>query len=200
MSPSVPVFVAVPLWRFAFWASYAAWFAMEMWVFWRDRRRAQGEGRDRGSRLLIVVLVFAGLFGAFAAAYSSPATLITAFQAPLFWTAIALIWAGMALRVWAVLTLGRFFRTSVFLQEDHRLISSGPYARMRNPAYTGGLVSMVGIGLAMGNWLSVAIAAGAMLIGYAWRIVVEERALKSRFGEAYEAYARHRWALIPFVW
>jgi protein-S-isoprenylcysteine O-methyltransferase len=196
----MPLFGTEPVWRSAFWASYLAWCLMELWVLGRDRRRAKGKSKDGGSRLLIVILLFAGLFGAFTAAYVSPATALAAFQEPVFWSAIGLIWAGMALRLWAVLTLGRFFRTSVFLQEDHRLITTGPYAWLRNPSYTGGLISVVGIGLAMGNGLSVASAVGGMLIGYAWRIRVEERALRAHFGKAYDAYADRRWALIPLVW
>jgi protein-S-isoprenylcysteine O-methyltransferase len=196
----MPLFGTDPVWPRAFWASYLAWALMELWVLGRDRRRAKGTSKDGGSRPLIVILIFAGLFGAFSAAYASPATALAAFQEPVFWSAIGLIWAGMALRLWAVLTLGRFFRTSVFLQEDHRLITAGPYARLRNPSYTGALMSMLGIGLALGNWLSVASAVGAPLVSFVWRILVEERALKARFGEAYEVYADRRWALIPFVW
>ncbi len=200
MPPSLPLFATDALWRDVFWTSYLAWSAMELWVFSRDRRAARGEYKDRGSRRLIMLLVFAGLFGAFFVAYCSSSTRIAAPDAPLFWTGIGLIWVGMALRIWAVLTLGPLFRTSVFVLEDHRLVTSGPYWKLRNPSYTGGLLSLVGIGLAMGNWLSLACAAGALVLAYVRRIAVEEKALSERFGQAWVDYRRRSWALIPPIW
>ena len=200
MPQSLPLFTAEPLWPTVFWCSYVGWFLMECWVFNRDRRAASGQSKDRGSFGVFMLVVPVGLGGAFYAAYRSVDTQIAAPPEPLFWSAIALIWIGMALRLWAVLTLGRFFRTSVFIQDDHRLITSGPYRRLRNPSYTGGLITFVGIGLALGNWLSLAAAVVAIMIAYGWRIRTEEEALRERFGQAYADYMRRSWALIPLIW
>ena len=65
---------------------------------------------------------------------------------------------GVAFRLWAVLSLGRFFRVAVTTQDDHRLIERGPYRRLRHPSYTGALVTLFGFGLTIGNWLSLAAA------------------------------------------
>ncbi len=200
MTPQPPLFELHRHWPTVFWLSYSGWGLMEAWIFSRDLRGAKGQRRDRGSLPFLALLIFAGLFGAFLAVHSLPAARIGLPPVPLFWVAVALIWLGMALRIWAVVTLGRFFRITVFLQEDHVLIDHGPYRRLRNPSYTGGLVSMIGIGLGLGNWLSLALAVGGLLIGYLKRIDVEEKALREHFGEAYEAYARRRWALIPPIW
>jgi isoprenylcysteine carboxyl methyltransferase (ICMT) family protein YpbQ len=45
--------------------------------------------------------------------------------------------------MWAILTLGRFFRFVVVIQEGHRIIDRGPYRFLRHPSYTGGLVATV---------------------------------------------------------
>jgi protein-S-isoprenylcysteine O-methyltransferase Ste14 len=58
---------------------------------------------------------------------------------------------------------------------------------------------MIGLGLAMGNWLSLAAMVLVPLTAYVYRIRVEEQALKARFGESYEHYAATRWRLVPFV-
>jgi len=200
MPASLPLFAADPLWRSVFWSSYGAWIAMECWVFSRDLRAASGQRKDRGSFAVFMLVVPAGLAGAFACAYGSADTQIAGPPAPLFWSAIALIWIGMALRLWAVLTLGRLFRTAVFILNDHRLITGGPYRWLRNPSYTGGLITFAGIGLALGNWLSLASAVGGVLIAYGWRIRVEEKALRERFGQDYADYMRRSWALIPPLW
>jgi len=189
-----------PDWQAVFWFSFVAWFAIEMWIAARDRRGASGERRDRGSRLVIYVFVWTAIAIAFAAPYRVSAARMAFPNAPVFWTAIVLMWAGTVLRTWAVVTLGRFFRSTVHIHDDHKLVTSGPYRVLRHPGYTGGLMTTTGIGLAQGNSISLAAAFFLLLVAYVWRIVVEEAALRARFGEAFEAYRRKTWAIIPPVW
>jgi protein-S-isoprenylcysteine O-methyltransferase len=195
-----PPFELSSVWRRAFWMSWAAWILTELWVFSRDRRAALGEMRDANSRALLVGLISLGATLAFFLAWRSDGWRIAGPAALVFWTGIALIWAGVGLRVWAVRTLGRFFRTVVMLQDDHQLVTRGPYRVLRNPAYTGTLLTLFGLGVALDSWPSALAAAGGALLGYGLRIPVEERALKARFGEAYALWARRTWALIPPIW
>jgi protein-S-isoprenylcysteine O-methyltransferase Ste14 len=58
----------------------------------------------------------------------------------------------------------------------------------------------LGIGLAQGNALSVASIVGGAALAYAWRIRAEELALRARFGQAFDDYARRTWAVIPLLW
>jgi protein-S-isoprenylcysteine O-methyltransferase len=111
-----------------------------------------------------------------------------------------MIWLGIALRLWAVITLGKHFRFTVHIHDDHKLVTNGPYRVLRHPAYTGGLFTISGIGLAMGNWISFAAAFLCLFVAYTWRIIVEEAAVRARFGEAFEAHRKRTWAIIPPVW
>src|SRR5205085_5694468 len=97
-------------------------------------------------------------------------------------------------------TLGAFFRVTVTIQEGHRLVDIGPYQRLRHPAYTGMIMAMLGLGLGLGSWASLGILAAAAVVGFGWRIHVEEQALAREFGDAYAGYAKARWAVIPVVW
>jgi protein-S-isoprenylcysteine O-methyltransferase Ste14 len=63
---------------------------------------------------------------------------------------------GLALRLWAVLSLGRFFKVTVSIQEGHRVIRSGPYRLVRHPSYSGLLIALLGLGLALETWLGLA--------------------------------------------
>jgi protein-S-isoprenylcysteine O-methyltransferase len=200
MPQSVPLFASSPIRILIFWLSFMAWFALEYWIVRRDRLAVQGVEADRGSARLLVRLVYAGIFLAFACGYGVAATRIAWDPGVVFATAIALMWAGIGLRIWAVRTLGRFFRTAIVVQDDHELITAGPYRYLRNPSYSGALITIAGFGLAMGNWLSLVCAVGAALFGYAWRIRVEEAALSARFGEVFETYRKGSWAIIPLVW
>jgi len=61
-------------------------------------------------------------------------------------------------------------------------------------------VTVIGVGLMLGGWTSLACIVCGVLAGYALRIRVEEQALKARFGAQFDDYRRRSWAIIPFVW
>lgn len=194
------LFKMEPFTEHVFWISYLAWCAMEAWIFSRDLRTAKGERKDRGSFFVIVILITAGITNAFWAPHLWPWARIALPAQPLFWFAIALIWAGIVLRIWAVLTLGRHFRIAVRILDEHKLVTHGPYRVLRHPSYTGGLMTLSGVGLAFGNWISFAGAFFSILIAYGLRIIVEEAALRERFGADFEAHRKRTWAIIPLLW
>ena len=113
---------------------------------------------------------------------------------------IALIWGGFALRWWAVLELGRFFQMTVVVQENHRVIETGPYRVVRHPSYSGLLLIFVGVGFTLGNWLSVAACVVLPFLGLLVRIRAEEAVLNRRLGEPYRAYSARTRRLVPRVW
>ncbi len=186
--------------RLAFWISYWAWIAMEVWIFSRDLKKGSGEKKDRGSIFVIFAGIGGGITLAFWAPHLWPWAHIALPYEPLFWTAFAMMWAGIVLRLWAVFTLGKHFRTSVRILDEHRLITHGPYRWLRHPSYTGGLLTITGVGLAFGNWISLAAAFCGALLGYGLRILVEEAALRVAFGAKFDAHAKRTWAVLPGVW
>ncbi|HEY4030595.1 MAG TPA: isoprenylcysteine carboxylmethyltransferase family protein [Caulobacteraceae bacterium] len=182
------------------WVSYGAWFAMELWVMSRDRRRFAGRTADKGSFFGFMIAIPAALIIAFQVVFRLPELRIGVLQPALSWAGIGLIWVGMAFRLWAIQTLGAFFRTSVVVQETHQLVTAGPYRWLRHPAYTGSIASLVGLGLALGNWASLAAMVVLPTLAIAFRIHVEERALTEQFGASYEAFRKSRPAILPLVW
>ena len=147
-----------------------------------------------------MLVIIAGVFTAFYVSNAFEFTHIFAWKAEWRALALVLIWGGLALRLWAILTLGAFFRVTVHLQDGHRMITTGPYRIVRNPAYLGSLLTLVGVGLGLGNWLSVLALLVAGLIAFGWRIRVEDAAMTARFGQDHVAYRKRKAALIPFVW
>jgi protein-S-isoprenylcysteine O-methyltransferase len=200
MTAPGPLYLHSDLRSAIFWGSYAALIAHEAWVMSRDRRKVAGERRDGGSFWVIMMLLGAGLFAAFGIPWVTASGEIPVRSDVLFPIAIAVFWAGWLLRFWSVVTLGRYFRTTVVVQDDHRLITSGPYRVLRNPSYSGALLMFLGVGLAQGNGWSIAAIVVTGLVAYGWRIRMEELALGARFGQAFEDYKERTWALIPFVW
>jgi protein-S-isoprenylcysteine O-methyltransferase len=108
--------------------------------------------------------------------------------------------SGVALRTWSIVTLGRFFTYDVTIQPEHRVVTAGPYRWLRHPSYTGGLVGLLGLGVALGSAAAVLALVVVPLIGVLIRIRHEERTLRTALGAEYDAYAAHTPRLIPRIW
>ena len=113
---------------------------------------------------------------------------------------LGLLAAGVALRTWAILALGRFFKFVVVIQDSHRVVASGPYRLLRHPSYTGALVAFLGIGIALDSWLSMLTLVVIPLLAILVRIHVEEAALTGTLGQEYRAYASRTRRLVPGLW
>lgn len=111
-----------------------------------------------------------------------------------------LVAAGAAFRLWAITTLGAFFTVDVVLRCQHELVTDGPYRLVRHPAYTGLLLSFLGLGVASQSWLGLLLAVGPVTVALVRRIAVEEKALASCFGESYRRYCRRTKRLVPFLY
>jgi protein-S-isoprenylcysteine O-methyltransferase len=182
------------------WVSYTCWWLTELWILSRDRRRFSGRRADRGSFLGFMICIPLALILSFNAVFRLPQLHISILQPGLSWAGIGMIWAGMAFRLWAVLTLGAFFRTSVVVQDGHQLVTAGPYRWLRHPSYTGVIVTSVGLGLALGNWASLLAMAVLPTLAIAFRMRVEERALGEQFGDTYREFCGSRSAVLPGIW
>lgn len=156
--------------------------------------------RDRGSYVILVAALMAGMFAAFVCVQAVPAATLAWRQPLLFWTGIALILGGVAFRWYAISVLGRFFTRDVAIQADQHVVDTGPYRLIRHPSYSGVLITVLGFGLALTNWLSLLIVMVATVAGFSYRVRVEERALCDALGDAYHAYMKRTRRFIPYLW
>ncbi len=113
---------------------------------------------------------------------------------------LVLMLFGIGFRLLAIKQLGRFFTVNVTIREDHQLMQSGLYKYMRHPSYTGSLITFFGFGLALNNWLSLAIVFIPTVYTMLYRIRVEEKVLMEQFGEIYITYSNKTKRLIPFIY
>lgn len=112
------------------------------------------------------------------------------------WAGIALVAAGLAIRIAAMAQLGPRFSPLVSVQREHALETRGLYARIRHPGYLGALLACLGGALAFGSALALPLVL-AMRIAHAARIRREEALLSRHFGAAWDAYAQRTGALLP---
>ena len=97
----------------------------------------------------------------------------------------------------AVKTLGKEWSLTARLVEGHKLATSGPYAFVRHPIYTGMLGMLLATGLAISHWAAVLASLVFFFIGTTIRVRSEERLLREAFGEQFETYARSVPAILP---
>ena len=76
------------------------------------------------------------------------------------------------------------------------LITTGLYARLRHPRYVQVALALLGYAL-IANYLAAYLAFAAWLVAMYPLVVLEERELRQRFGEAYDAYCRQAPRFIP---
>jgi protein-S-isoprenylcysteine O-methyltransferase Ste14 len=117
----------------------------------------------------------------------------------LAWTGAALTILGLALALWARVTLGRNWSAAVMVRKDHELIMRGPYALSRHPIYTAMLLMFIGTVLAIGT---LEAFAGFLLIAASlWiKLGQEERLMMRQFPDEYPAYRQRVKRLIPYIW
>lgn len=174
------------------------WALFELSLRIRESLQSRGgTGRDRATRILIAATL-GGAIGLTSAAASLAASLRV--PGPHRAAGLIVMWLGLTIRVWAVATLGRAFRTTVEVDPDQAVVSTGPYRWVRHPSYTGLLLIVIGFGLAAGNWLGLAVCVALPLPALLRRIHVEEAELNRVLGEPYRAYQAQTKRLIPGVW
>ena len=176
-------------------ACLLGWAGLEMLLWLRNRG---GNTAPDLTFALVVASVAVGFNLAFRAAHDAGTG--TGGGLAVTIAGVTVLVLGVAVRTWAILTLGRLFKFVVVIQDGHHVVDSGPYRFVRHPSYTGGLLALVGAGIGLGNWISILAAAGVPLLAIMIRIAVEEARLTRDLGDDYRSYASRTKRLIPGVW
>jgi protein-S-isoprenylcysteine O-methyltransferase len=113
---------------------------------------------------------------------------------------VVLFVAGLFLRWWAIITLGRFFTVDVTIEKDHELVERGPFRVVRHPSYTGVLLAFVGFALTLHNWAALLVMLVPIFAAFVRRMNVEEEALSRALGSRYADYMQRTKRLVPFVY
>lgn len=177
--------------------SAAIWGISEAWIFSRDKGKLD-YSKDKNSRKIILLFFSTGVIMAFLLRNYAAFRIENIFVS--YYPGIFLMTIGIILRIWSVVTLGKYFRTAVMVQEDHKVITHGPYKLIRHPSYTGALLTDFGFGMILGNWLSAVVLLAMTFIALRFRIIVEEKELHSSLRKDYKEYMKYTKKLIPFIY
>jgi protein-S-isoprenylcysteine O-methyltransferase Ste14 len=114
--------------------------------------------------------------------------------------ATAILIAGMALRWYSIMYLGKQFTVHVAIIEGHRLVTTGPYQLIRHPSYTGLLMIFLGIGIHSNHVVGILALTFPVLWAIHNRIRIEEAAMNAFFGIEYKLYRDKTRILIPYIY
>src|SRR5262249_38702089 len=97
--------------------------------------------------------------------------------------------AGYALALWAM-RVNRVFSSVIRIQIDRgqRVVTTGPYAFVRHPGYTAGILIIVASGPALGSWLAAALVVTFSLPFLLYRTITEDQILQVELA-GYSDYA-----------
>lgn len=160
--------------------------------------RKSSEVMDKYSEMILNLVTYSSLIIGFALArskyfsFAKQGDIIT-------WFGLAIVLSGIAIRLRAIYSLRKFFTVNIAILNDHELMTAGIYRFIRHPAYLGVIIAFVGMGLAIGNLLSLMAMVLPVMLVFLWRIHIEEKMLISAFPRDYPAYQKKSWRLLPFI-
>lgn len=107
--------------------------------------------------------------------------------------------ASFALRRAAIRSLGRFWSLHVEMREGHEFVTTGPFAHARHPVYFSMILELLGIGLVLNAWITLAVVLAIFTPTLITRVRIEECALLEKFGDAYQTYMQSVPAIVPRI-
>ena len=183
----------------AFWVVVVWAFVRAAGIVSRARKGvASGEAPDdKGSLRVVMLAQSLGFVAAFYLAWKPWGRFADPRAA--FWIGLAVLVSGAILRRLCFRDLGRSFTGEVRVRPDQQVVRTGPYRWVRHPSYTAGILMIVGAAIALGSWIGVVLSFVLAVLGYAYRVRVEERALMTTLGDSYREYAATTKRFIPRV-
>jgi protein-S-isoprenylcysteine O-methyltransferase Ste14 len=148
---------------------------------------------------ILVFLNFIGMMGVPILYILTPWLDYYAFPIPEFLRLFGIVFyiIGLILLIWVHRTLGKHWSMMLTLGEEHRLITSGPYSRIRHPMYTYFYIMTSATALISANLFVAVFGITAWTLLYLVRVGDEEALMLEQFGEEYRQYMERTGRLLP---
>ncbi|MEJ2564214.1 MAG: isoprenylcysteine carboxylmethyltransferase family protein [Anaerolineales bacterium] len=112
------------------------------------------------------------------------------------WLGVGLGVVSIPLMVWVHDTLREFWSTTLQIQDEHKLVTEGPYHWVRHPMYTTLLMLFVGLSLISAVWPFLVLA--VIMVPFFNRIAgKEETMMIEQFCDAYRSYMQRTGRFLP---
>ena len=177
------------------------WLGAEAYLILKDRARGKGttdidlRTRNYNTAATVVSLTLGLVFN-----WVKVLPFGTPGASTILWIGIGVMLLGLILRHWSIVSLGKFFRTTIELQKGQKVIDNGPYRHIRHPSYAGIILFFIGYGIVSKDWLSLGVDVCLPIASLVYRIQIEEKALAEGMGQDYVAYQKRTKKLLPGIW
>ncbi|MCJ7934001.1 MAG: isoprenylcysteine carboxylmethyltransferase family protein [Chryseobacterium sp.] len=182
-----------------FTISMVAWFLSEF--LYKNILKSNNNDRKDKDRSTLNILWLAIPFSIFTSvmiSYNTKLPMVTGNW--ILYGGEMLIITGIVFRFAIIRSLGKYFTVDVTIRRDHKIKKEGFYNYVRHPSYAFSLLTSLGLGLYLNNWLSLVFAFVPPFLAFTYRIKIEEQALVEQFGDEYIAYRKKTKKLIPFIY
>ncbi|MGA3292886.1 MAG: isoprenylcysteine carboxylmethyltransferase family protein [Candidatus Acidiferrales bacterium] len=189
-----------PLAELAYFVVLAGWLGFVIILILGKRGSASGIAKRDVKSTLGMLLQGSGYaicFGFFRRYFSPFLPMSKPAEELLTGMTVALVIASVWLCWAAARTLGKQWALVARVIEGHELVTTGPYAIVRNPIYLSMLGMYLASALAVSRWQALLGGLVVFLAGTAIRVRAEERLLRETFGAAFDDYARRVPAFLP---
>ena len=119
---------------------------------------------------------------------------------PIAFIGLIIIILGLILRFVSILSLGKSFTVDVSVSDEQKIKKDGLYKYVRHPSYLGALLSFLGLGLSINNWISLFLIIIPVTIAFIKRMDKEEATLRSHFGKEYQDYIKKTKHIVPYIY
>lgn len=182
-----------------FYISMAAWFLTEfLYKNMLKSGREDQKNKDKSTLNILWLAIPFSILSAVVLSYSTHFPIAEGIW--ILYLGELFIITGIIFRYLIIRSLGKYFTVDVTIRKDHQIKKEGFYKYLRHPSYAFSLLTSLGLGLYLNNWLSLILAFLPPFIAFAYRIKIEEQALVEEFGNEYIEYRKSTKKLIPFIY
>lgn len=184
----------------SFFMVYLLWTTVAEALIYQDPDEYVIEDDDRKSYIYLQLTFMISLFFATIDFVGLQYTRVKAFEPYVVYIGMVLFFVSCVIRWWGFRSIGKFFNPRVAVYENHQLMTSGAYQKIRHPLYLGSLVSFIAMPLVFNSWGALVLMIITTVPALAYRINVEEELLTKHFGDAYRKYSERTYKVIPGIW
>ncbi|MFC4164940.1 methyltransferase family protein [Epilithonimonas zeae] len=186
-----------------FYLLMGAWLFSE--VFYKSQMSSNNsdqKGKDKSSLSLLWIVIISSISLSIFVAniHFEDFSLMITTQNWIIYLGLIVLFIGILTRFLIIKSLGKYFTVDVTIREGHQIKKDGIYSVLRHPSYSASLLTFLGLGLFLNNWVALFIAFIPPFLAFLYRIKIEEKALIEQFGQDYIDYKKQTKKLIPFIY